>query len=429
MSNYRQLLRNNPDYTRLWLAQAVSLLGDWFDTIVLFALVSKFSNNSGIAVAGLLLARFLPPLLVSPFAGVLVDRLNRKRLLIISDLLRSATVLMFLLATGPEHLGLIYVLTIIQFMLSAVFEPGRSALLPSVVQKSDLVLANTLGSVTWSVMLAAGAAVGGLVAGLFGTGFALVVDSLSFLLSALLIAQIKVRADAVTAPVSQSTSTAPKRTFREGLRYLRANPSTASTLLVKMGGSVGSIDLAMTVYATEYFVLGNNGTLSLGILWSAFGLGAIIGPLILNRFNDGTLSRMRRLIIVGYVWITLGWIIFGAAPTLIIACIGLAVKAMGSSIYWTYSSVLIQRTVPDAYLGRVFSLDIAGFQLTTVLSILLVGGLADTFGSENIRAIVFGTAVVSVIPLAIWAFLVPRLDRRKEAEAEAVEELQTPASV
>src|SRR5215475_4962809 len=108
MTAYIKLLRTSPNYLRLWVAQAVSLLGDWFSTIALSTLVARYSNGSGVAVSGLLLARFVPPMLVGPFAGVLIDRMNRKHLLIFSDALRTVIVLMFLLATSPDRLWLIY---------------------------------------------------------------------------------------------------------------------------------------------------------------------------------------------------------------------------------------------------------------------------------------------------------------------------------
>src|SRR5689334_23825833 len=118
MQNYIAMLRRRPGYLRLWVAQAVSLLGDWFTTIALSALVARYSNGSGFAVSLLLLARFTPPLFVGPMAGVLVDRLNRKALLILSDGVRVFVVLGFLLATGPDRLWLIYALSIIQFSFS-----------------------------------------------------------------------------------------------------------------------------------------------------------------------------------------------------------------------------------------------------------------------------------------------------------------------
>lgn len=426
MQNYLQLLRENRDYARLWVAQAISLLGDWFNTVVLFALVAAYSpaETQGIALSGLLLARFLPPLIVGPYAGVLVDRFNRKRLLIVSDLLRAVTVLLFLLVRGPEQLWLVYTLTVIQWTFSAVFEPGRSALIPSLVGRDDLVRANTLGSVTWSVMLAAGAAIGGLVAGSFGTAFALIVDSLSFLLSALFISQIRLNSNSLPDSLIGAAARQDDRSrtsFREGIRYLAAHLDTAAVLLIKLGGSVGNIDLLLTIYATVYFPLGDNGTWSLGILWSAFGVGAIIGPIVLNRFNDGTVRIMRRLILIGYVWIALGWLLFGLAPSLPIAAAAIAVKAMGSSIYWTYSSVIIQKSVDDDYLGRVFAIDQAGFQLSTVISVIIVGAVVDAIGRENARAVSYGTALVSLIPLAAWAVLVPMLERRETARTPSVE--------
>ncbi|MFN8528075.1 MAG: MFS transporter [Anaerolineae bacterium] len=180
------------------MAQAISLMGDCFDTIVLAALVARYAvaltgdeTRSGLAISGLLLARFLPPLLVSPIAGVLLDRFDRKKLLIFSDVARVFIVLGLLLATTPDRLWLIYLLTILQFVVSSLFEPGRNALLPSICREEDLVTANLLGSMTWSVMLAVGGMLGGFVAGQLGTSGALVIDAATFAVLALLIAQIK----------------------------------------------------------------------------------------------------------------------------------------------------------------------------------------------------------------------------------------------
>lgn len=413
MSGYIELLRNNPDFARLWYASIVSFLGDWFDTIVLSALVSQYSNGSGVAISGLLLARFLPPLLVSPFAGVLLDRMSRKRLLIISDLARCLIVLTFLLATSPDRLWLIYVVTVLQFSLSALFDPGRSALTPSVVRKEDLVKANILGSVTWSVMLAVGGALGGLVAALLGTSFALVFDAATFLLSALLISSIRTPEVRAERTEHEKATGFTMRDFVEGVRYAVRNPTVGASLLIKLGGNFGNIDTVMIVYATTVFVVGKNGTGSLGILWTAFGLGALVGPLIVNRFSDGTVRVMRRLIIVGYAFITIAWFVFGFAPALAIAALALFIRAMGSSVYWTYSSVIVQKTAPDRYLGRMFSLDQAGFQFAVVVSTIVVGAALTALGPQNVRQIVFGTGFASLIPLLFWSWIVWWVERRE----------------
>jgi MFS family permease len=416
------LLRHNPDFTRLWIAQVISLFGDWFSYVALAALVTQFSGGSGLAVSGLLIARFLPPFLVSPFAGVLVDRFNRQRLLIFSDAGRALIVLLMLLTvTGPERLWLIYLFTVLQFILSALFEPGRSAILPSVVKPDDLLSANTLGNVTWSAMLALGAVAGGVVATLFGAWAALVIDAASFGLSALFIALIRYQPRAEANGIKRTAQAGGG--LREGFRYVRQNPAVAAVLFIKAGLSIGSTDGLIVAYATSLFVLGENGTVSLGLLNSAFGLGAIIGPLLMNRFNDGSVRTMRRLVIVSYSCVTLGWLLLGAAPTLLIVCLALIVRAMGGSITWTYSSTIIQMSVPDQFLGRVFSLDWAGFYLMITISTFLTGLLKDvlvkTYGGAGIHYLTLATGVISLIPLLLWASTVYWLERRQPAAVTA----------
>lgn len=413
MSGYLRVLRQNPDFSRLWLAQVISLLGDWFNTVALSALVSQYTNGSGLAISGLLIARFLPPMFVSPFAGVLIDRFNRKHILILSDALRAVIVLLLLFASGPEHLWLIYVVTVFQFALSAVFEPGRSAILPSLVKPEDLLRANTLGNVTWSAMLAIGAIAGGVVAVLFGTMTALIIDAISFAISAFLISQIKTRQDRLVEQSAPGEISVSRGGFREGLRYVRRNPPIAAVLFIKIGLSMGSVDSLMIAYATSLFIVGANGTGSLGILYSAFGIGAIIGPIILNRFNNGTTMTMRRLMIVSFTWVTVGWLLFGLAPSLFIAALALMVRAAGGSATWTYSSTIIQISVPDSYLGRVFSLDWAAFYLAITISTLVTGILIDTLGSDNIRAITIWTGLLSLLPLVLWAATVAWLEKNK----------------
>ncbi|MCS7071592.1 MAG: hypothetical protein NZM00_08810, partial [Anaerolinea sp.] len=110
---------------------------------------------------------------------------------------------------------------------------------------------------------------------------------------------------------------------------------------------------------------------------------------------------------------TIAWVMLGAAPTLLIAAAAVLLKAMGGSVYWTYSSVIIQRSVDDAYLGRLFSLDMALFQLATVLSIIITGAALEALGQASVRAVTLGTAVISLIPLAIWGLAVHWIEHRE----------------
>jgi MFS family permease len=419
---YTRLLRDNPGFARLWSAQVVSLLGDWFSTIVLSVLVVQYSpDNAGLAVSGLLLARFIPPMLISPVAGVLVDRFDRKWLLVASNVLRTGVVLLFLLALdNSDRLWLIYTLSVAQFILSSVFEPGQSALIPNLVPSDRLVIANTLVSITWSVMLALGAVIGGLVGAVFGAQIALIIDAITFLVAALLIMQIRdYKRGAVLAEGEHQD-----KSFAEGLRFLRRTPGTAAALMVKFGSSLGNIDTLITIYATQLFALHiadniDGEQLALGIMYSAFGVGAILGPVILNRFSDGSVFTLRRFIVLGFLAVTLAWIGLGFAGSLVIVCLAIILRAMGGSVNWTYSTVIIQKTTPDAYLGRVFSMDMAAFYLATVTSTLVHGTLIDLVGAANARLVAFATVSVALVVLLVWVVVTRSLERR-EAEKSPI---------
>ncbi len=179
MSNYFSFLQLRPKFRSLWLAQVISLTGDWFNTIASVIIVNRYAA-SGLAIGGLFIARALPPFLLGPVAGVVADRFDRRKVLVLSDLLRAGIVLGFLLVDRPERLWLLYVLTVLQFSVSAFFEPARAALVPALVQNDELLTANTLSSITWSAMLTLGGAIGGLTASLFGVRVSLIVDAVTF---------------------------------------------------------------------------------------------------------------------------------------------------------------------------------------------------------------------------------------------------------
>jgi MFS family permease len=172
MNVYLSLIRRRPQYRFLWFAQVVSLLGDWFNVIATVTIVARYTDSVQ-SVSLLFLARGLPPFLFGPLAGVVADRFNRKTILIVSDVLRFFIVLGLLLVTSADRLWLVYVLTMLQFMVSAFFEPARAAILPSLVEGDELLTANTLSSATWSAVLAFGAAIGAFTADAFGVRAAL----------------------------------------------------------------------------------------------------------------------------------------------------------------------------------------------------------------------------------------------------------------
>lgn len=425
---YVKLIRSNREFTKLWLAQVVSLLGDWFNTIVISAMIVQYTDGTGyqgIAVSAFLIARMIPPLLMRPLAGVLADRFDRKRLLIISDVLRALAVLGLLITTqGPEYLPLIYVFTVIQFLVSSIFEPARNAIMPSVLYRHQLVIGNTLSSITWSAMLAVGAICGGIVAEIFGIRAALLIDALTFVLSAFLVMSVVIPL-VPRSEIGQEQRRKldkSKRSFADGIRHLRERPGTAAALFVKSAQSLTNADALLIIYGTQVFVLGDQGITSMAILWAAFGTGAIIGPLLTNRFSDDSVKLLRRLITVGFGMIALGWLLWGMSPSLEILALAVVVRSMGGSVNWTYSSVIIQQIVPDEYLGRMFSLDFAGFELVQSVGIVLIGVLIDAVGAGSIHVIVYASALIALVPLAAWIWIIIRLEAMEARETMAAPE-------
>lgn len=407
MKNYWALLRKRPSFRKLWLAALISLMGDWFNTIASMMIVNRYTETD-LAISWILIARTLPRFLLGPLVGVFADRFNRKKIMVVSDLVRAGIVLSFLFVDRPERVWMIYVLTTAQFVLASFFEPSSSALMPGLVEgKEELMTANVLMSITWSSMLAIGAALGGVFAGIFGAEIALVMDALTFLLSAFLVIQIPYKRKIVL--VEEQTS--GYRDMVDGFLYVAKRPTVLVLTLIKTFGQIGSSDILIAVFAEQYFPYGQEGALSLGVMFGAAGLGALIGPLIANRFTKGENLALRRAIQYGYILIPLGWVLVAWSPNLWIVSAGILVRLAGSSINWTYSNVLIQTEVPDHFLGRVFALDLGVFTLASSASIFLTGYFLDTF-SISPRSLGLVFMFGSVIPAVYWVFYQMRYSRQ-----------------
>ncbi|MCB8965940.1 MAG: MFS transporter [Ardenticatenaceae bacterium] len=402
MQRYVTLIRLRPQFRYLWLAAVVSFAGDWFNTIASVILVNRYLD-SNTAVGLLFVARALPPFFLGPIAGVIADRFNRKTVLIATDLLRAGIVLSFLFIDRPERAWLIYALTIAQFVISAFFEPARAAILPSLVEGHDeLLIANTLSGITWSAMLALGAALGGVVTGLFGVATAIIIDAISFLLSAFFIWRIQSLPH--SEPIEESEAGNGLQDLIEGFRYVSQHPRTGLIASVKAFTQIGSPDIMIAIYAAQIFPYGKDGALALGLLYAAAGLGAILGPLLANALTDGSTRLLQNAIGISFAVVAAGWLLFGWAPTLPLALFAMLLRHMGGSTNWTYSNVLLQMRVPDRFLGRVFALDFALFTLAMSLSVWLSGILLDQTNLDP-RHLSFLLALGSLLPLLPWMWL------------------------
>ena len=431
MNEYLALLRHNRNFRYLWLGSVISQLGDWFNVIAAAELITRLTD-SGLALSGLFLARFLPLFIVSPVAGVLADRFNRKHILILSDVLRGVTVLGFLLVREPADVPLFYLLTIVQFALSALFTPARGALLANVVRPGELVAANALDSLTWSTMLALGAFLGGVVAALFGAETAFVVDGLSFGLSALVIGRIALVGRDGSPPLrplsAQAEETgyhpalqgeagyqpAPQQSrfpFLDGFRYVLREPFILGIALAKAGGSLvwGAINVLEIQYANDLFPLPNAGrfgvsdpgTATLGLIYVVSGLGTGLGPLLLRRWLGDAPRRLVLGTTLGFLTMTLGTTALafvGGLGTLLPATL---LRTVGTGTLWVFTAALLQTIVPDRFRGRVFAFEFAALTLTQSLSTLGAGVLQDRAGLTA-PGVMGVQAAISVVVTVLW---------------------------
>src|SRR3990172_5469356 len=177
------LVRRHGDFRRLYLASLISLGGEWFLIVALFGLVIELTGQA-VAVALTIAAQDLTYFVASPFAGILADRLDRRRIMVAADLARAGLVLGFLLVRSEGAVPILYLLLAGIAVFSAVFEPAAPAAMPNLVEDRDLSTANALSGSAWGTMLAAGAGLGGIVSAAFGRETAIIIDSFSFVISA-----------------------------------------------------------------------------------------------------------------------------------------------------------------------------------------------------------------------------------------------------
>ena len=400
LNTYIDLVRNNRNYRNMWLSEVISQAGDWFNLIASASLIASLSN-SGIAIGGLFLARLLPLFVMTPIVGVVADRFNRRNIMIVSDILRAIVVLGFLLVRTEEHIWLLYSLTVLQLSISAFYRPAWAAILPSLVPQKDLVTANALSGTTWSVMLALGAALGGIATALFGITAAFLIDAATYLVGAWFVWQIQL--PATEEDETETTKHNGWTEFVDGLRYMWHHPSALVLASVKGSAALafGGMAVVEVNFAENLFPIGDDGSATLGLILFSVGLGTGLAPLVAQRVTGDNQRAMKRAIWVTYLAMVIGYFMMSRAYTLPLLLLASFVRTTGSGTNWVYSSALLQLTVPDKYLGRVFSIDFAIFTLAASISTILAGWAQDSWGLDPFQVSLM-LGIAPLIMTLLW---------------------------
>ncbi|MBW3657139.1 MAG: MFS transporter [Actinobacteria bacterium] len=381
------LIRRNADFRRLFLGSIVSFLGDWFALVAVAGLVKELTGREG-ATAWVFAAEVLPIFFLSPVAGVLADRMDRKRLMIASAVLRVVPALGLVAASQLGQAWLAYVCVASISALAAFYEPIASAVLPNVVEEEDLSLAMTAFGSVWGTMLFVGAALGGAAAAAFGREASFLINAATFVVTAALLLRIR-------RPFNLGTVAAPASVLShvtEVWDFVRPRKVTRAFMVTKSGVGVGNgIVGLLPVLAIDRYGAGDAGV---GILLAGRGLGALVGPYIGRRLygDDG-----RRLVF----WCGASIVAYAVAYLFLPLVTGLWVAAAlivfahaGGGNQWISSTYGLQLTTPDAVRGRVMSLDFGLATLAMGLSAILAGVIAEVAGLD-----------VAIWTLAVFAFL------------------------
>ncbi len=402
-ASYVTVLRENPDFRRIWIGQVGSLLGDWFNLVAVLSLLLRLTG-SGSAAGIFYVLQMVPMFLVSPLAGRVVDHLPRKLVMIGADLSRAAVVLAFLLVDRPGRIWIVNAATAVQMSLSSFFEPARNAVMPRVVRPEHLVGANAVTATTWSVMLAGGAAIGGVITALLGERAAFLLNSASYLWSAVFVLRASI-------PRIESIVHHTERGFVSGLREALRAPSLLPVLSAKaLLGLAGGMGLVLAIWGDRVFRIGRTAAGGIGLLFAARGIGTAIGPIVARRWGKSQGEGARRTIAWGYVIcgvFFLGASLSASLPVVLACLIG---SGIGTAITWVFSTVALQQETSDRVRGRVFAAEQSMFTLTVSISMLATGRCLDHPGWTP-RGVGVALALVYFLAAAIFELLLVRSRR------------------
>ena len=405
---YSNVLRNNANFRRLWIAQVISELGDWFYSVAIFSFLIE-STGSAKAMSFAFVLQVLPMSMAAPFSGVVNDHVSRRSIMMFADWMRAGIVGMMLVAYYAKSIPMLYGLLFCETILWALFEPARSAVVPNITSGEETAVANALSSATWAVTFAAGAAIGGFFTAFLGRPMVFAVNALSFAASGLLIQRM--RFDEPHTGGKEPLRFADIFNYRpmlEGFRYVRGNSRRMVTMFVKSGLSLmGTNWVILPLMGEKLFPVhiagapaAEAGTLGMSLLLGARGVGAMVGSFGGSWLAGTSEKRLRYLVMGGYVAAGVGYMLLSIAPNIWMAALCLIMAHAGGSGTWVGSTGMLQQLTEDRFRGRVFSAEFALSMLVVSVTSFFAGVLNDA--GVPLRMLAFGTGLVMFVPFLWW---------------------------
>jgi MFS family permease len=400
MKAFADLLRHNRNYRYTWCGQIVSEVGDHFNNIAVFTLALQ-QTGSGRVVSGVLLARGAAMILAGPLAGVVLDRMDRRRLMIASDVFRALVALAFGFCLVLPKTWLLYALSALLMFASPFFTSGRAAILPRIASREELHTANSLTQTTQWTTLAVGMFLGGASVASFGYEWAFLLNALSFVASAACISQLHVP-EGFRPPVAELTESKvlrPWHEYTEGLRYMRAVPLVFGLALLTVGWASGggAAQVLFSLFGEKVF---HRGAPGVGPLWGCAALGLIAGGALAHRIGP-RLSYRAYLNTVGLVYLLHGaaYCAFSQMTSFAWACLFIALSRAAVGVSSVLNMTQLLRHVEDSYRGRVFSTFESMSWAMMMLSMTAAGFASDHY---SVRTIGLWSGMLSGSTALFW---------------------------
>lgn len=403
---YLTLIKENHDFRHLWLSQSVSNFGDWFGLLALYAIIGKYSDSEFL-LGLIIVVKMLSLAFFSPFAGYLADRFNRRNLMIWCDLLRGVAVLGIILVQSAPMLWLAYVLTAVQMVLSAVFEPAKTSSIPNVTSEENLTNANIISTASWSIIFTTGMAIGGFATEWLGTDSVLILDAFTYIISAWFVYRAAIPQKRLSKEEMYRTRN-PLKGIKEGVSYLWNNQHIMRPSLAKgiSNVSLGGLVYLLIIVSEEVLMMGSIG---LGLLYAARGVGTGIGPIIGRRLfgdeKDWVKLMGFAITFCGLMYMVVGIV---NSITLMLIFVLLAHSAAGTN--WVTSTVLLQKRTQDTFRGRIFSTEWLLFTIGSSIS-TVIASLILEMEIMTVKPLIMIYGGFMVLGGIIWNFTITRNEK------------------
>ena len=399
---YVQILKNNHSFRRLFIAQELSYIGDWFTVIALFILAGEASDNSPLAIAGVLATRSFSLAAMTPFTGMLADRYSRKGLMICSDLAACLVLLIVLQFDLLNNLSSVYFLAVTMVAAKSIFDPAQYAYLPNICNDEELLTANALGSGGWSLALGIGASIGGLTIAEYGITTALWIDALTFLASAICIITLPFGGPDTTERESVSVKIVTKE-ITDGWKYILTTPDVRRLVIAKaLWSSGGGAQIFLLILIGMEAGFGDIAA-GIGILFMARGFGSGFGPMAGRPLMRNNFLRPYLIgLAVGISGIFYAIISLMEWNNLLLIMIFISHASSGFN--WVQSTTLTQERAGDEWRGRVAGADFLALTLMMGLSAITAGYILEN-ELLQLREVIALSAFIQIIMGIGWILL------------------------